>query len=218
MPTLSCCTTPGSYCARTDALVGLEGVHVIEVNRAPDRLTFTVETPWQLQGCGACGVVAPSHGRRTGILRDIPCAGMPVVLAWRQRTNPHRAKIKGPTMLTGMVDLTRDAQGRTRARLLDLVPGRTGKVFGDWLTGRGPEFCQGIKVATLDPFRGYANAIDEHLDEAAPVLDAFHVVKLGATALDEVRRRVQQTTLGHRGRAGDRSFGSATFCAEASSI
>jgi transposase len=35
------------------------------------------------------------------------------------------------------------------------------------------------------------------------VLDAFHVVKLAAQAMDEVRRRVQQDTLGHRGRAGD---------------
>ena len=28
----------------------------------------------------------------------------------------------GPRMLTGMVDLTRDQDGRTRARPLDLVP------------------------------------------------------------------------------------------------
>ena len=35
------------------------------------------------------------------------------------------------------------------------------------------------------------------------MLDAFHVVKLAAQAMDEVRRRVQQDTLGHRGRAGD---------------
>ena len=55
----------------------------------------------------------------------------------------------------------------------------------------------------MDPFRGYANAIDDHLDEATPALDAFHVVKLGGKALDEVRRRVQQTTLGRRGHAQD---------------
>src|SRR5450756_2333958 len=34
----------------------------------------------------------------------------------------HKSATKRPTMLTGMVDLTRDQQGRTRARLLDLVP------------------------------------------------------------------------------------------------
>ena len=35
------------------------------------------------------------------------------------------------------------------------------------------------------------------------MLDAFHIVKLAGDALDEVRRRVQQDTLGHRGRKGD---------------
>ena len=35
------------------------------------------------------------------------------------------------------------------------------------------------------------------------MLDAFHIVKLAGDALDEVRRRVQQDTTGHRGRKGD---------------
>nr|WP_269528460.1 transposase [Actinomyces sp. ICM47] len=35
------------------------------------------------------------------------------------------------------------------------------------------------------------------------MLDAFHIVKLAGDALDEVHRRVQQDTLGHRGRKGD---------------
>jgi transposase len=39
------------------------------------------------------------------------------------------------------------------------------------------------------------------------VLDAFHVVKLGSAMVDEVRRRVQQDTLGHRGRKGDPLYG-----------
>lgn len=43
------------------------------------------------------------------------------------------------------------------------------------------------------------------------MLDAFHVVKLGTAAVDEVRRRVQQTTLGHRGRKGDPLYGIQTI-------
>ena len=35
------------------------------------------------------------------------------------------------------------------------------------------------------------------------MLDAFHVVKLGSQAVDEVRRRVQQALHGHRGRKDD---------------
>ena len=43
-----------------------------------------------------------------------------------------------PKLLTGMVDLAPDAQGKPRARLLDLVPGRSGKAYSDWLDERGP--------------------------------------------------------------------------------
>ncbi|WP_282828802.1 helix-turn-helix domain-containing protein, partial [Gulosibacter sediminis] len=44
---------------------------------------------------------------------------------------------RGPKELTGMVDLTRDSTGKTRARLLDLVPGRSGKAYATWLSARG---------------------------------------------------------------------------------
>lgn len=40
-------------------------------------------------------------------------------------------KTRGPKELTGMVDLTRDDQGRVHARLLDLVPGRSKKSYAD---------------------------------------------------------------------------------------
>jgi transposase len=41
-----------------------------------------------------------------------------------------------------------------------------------------------VEVATLDPFHGYKNAIDDQLEDAVAVLDAFHVVKLGTDAVD----------------------------------
>ena len=114
---------------------------------------------------------------------------------------------KGPKDLTGMVDLTKkpDANGqvRTQARLLDLVPGRSGPAYAGWLRGRGEAFTDNVQVATLDPFRGYGNAIRDELDDAVAVLDAFHVVKLALQAMEETRRRVQQEQLGHRGRKHD---------------
>lgn len=113
----------------------------------------------------------------------------------------------GTGLLTGIVDHTRDENGRPRARLLDLVKGRTGAAYGDWLSAQGPVFTAGIRTATLDPFQGYANAIRDELPEAITVLDAFHAVKLGSSVVDEVRRRVQQDTLGHRGRTGDPLYG-----------
>ncbi|WP_420485509.1 ISL3 family transposase [Intrasporangium calvum] len=120
---------------------------------------------------------------------------------------------RGPKELTGMVDLTGHPDPKkpdkvvVRARLLDLVPGRSGTVYKAWLIERGEAFRAAVQVATLDPFHGYKNAIDDQLDEAASVPDAFHVVKLGGQALDEIRRRAQQAIHGHRGRKGDPLYG-----------
>ena len=120
-------------------------------------------------------------------------------------------RTRGPKELTGMVDLTRDQHGRTHARLLDLFPARSRKAYSDWLVERGTSFRDGVEVAALDPFGGYKSAIDAELADATAVLDAFHVVKLGTTVVDEVRRRVQQDTRGHRGRKGDPLFGIQTI-------
>ncbi|PJI95196.1 ISL3 family transposase [Luteimicrobium subarcticum] len=119
--------------------------------------------------------------------------------------------VRGPKELTGMVDLTRDEKGRVHARLLDLVPGRSKKAYADWLNERGEAFRANIGVAALDPFGGYKAAIDDQLADATAVLDAFHVVKLGTAVVDEVRRRVQQDTTGHRGRKGDPLAGIQTI-------
>jgi transposase len=91
------------------------------------------------------------------------------------------------------------------------VPGRSGKADKDWLKARGTAFTSRVKIATLDPFHGYKNAIDDQLEDAVAVLDAFlprkrevpPVVKLGAKAVDDMRRRIQTDIHGHRGRKGD---------------
>ena len=89
---------------------------------------------------------------------------------------------RGPKQLTGMVDLTPDPEsGKPRARLLDLVPGRSGKAYSDWLDERGEGFKNGVEVATLDPFHGYKNAIDDQLEDAVAVLDAFYAEVLVMT-------------------------------------
>jgi len=126
-------------------------------------------------------------------------------------TKPVQDGGRGPKELTGMVDLTRDKHGHVHARLLDLVPGRSGQAYRTWLIERGETFRAGVKIATLDPFHGYKNAIDDQLEDAVAVLDAFHIVKLGTAAVDECRRRVQQDTLGHRGRKGEPLYGIRTM-------
>ena len=106
---------------------------------------------------------------------------------------------------TGLVDLRPAAGGP--ARLIDVVEGRSGTVVTDWLAGRGAAWCSGIEVAALDPFRGYQRALTAGLSRAMVVLNAFHAVRLAQQAIDDVRRRVQQDTLGHRGRKGDPLYG-----------
>ena len=62
---------------------------------------------------------------------------------------------------------------------------------------------RGCESRRWTPSRDSKNAIDDQLQDATSVLDAFHIVKLAGDAPGEVRRRVQQDTLGHRGRKGD---------------
>lgn len=75
--------------------------------------------------------------------------------------------------------------------------------YRDWLAERGEQFRSGVQIATLDPFQGYKNAIDDQLQDATSVPGSFHVIEPADDALDEVRRHVQQETLGHRVRKGE---------------
>jgi transposase len=98
--------------------------------------------------------------------------------------------------VTGFVDLE-------RARLLDVVVGRSGAAAGKWLAAQDESWRDAIAVAALDAFRGYNTALVANLANATVVMDHFHAVALANRALDKVRRRVQNDTLGHRGRAAD---------------
>lgn len=88
-------------------------------------------------------------------------------------------------------------------RVLDVIEGRSAAVLGDWLDARGKPWCAQIRLATLDPSAGYRSALLDHLPTATLVVDHWHAIKLACTAIDDVRRRVQQATLGHRGRKRD---------------
>lgn len=62
-------------------------------------------------------------------------------------------------------------------------------------------------MAALDPYRGYASALRTALPHAVRVLDAFHVVRLGFAAVDDVRRRIQREQTGRRGHRDDPLYG-----------
>jgi transposase len=110
-----------------------------------------------------------------------------------------RRRSCAPQLVTGVVDTS---PGRP-PRLLDVLPGRTAAALTGWLEQRDQPWRDGVQVASLDPYRGYATALRRGLPDATRVLDAFHVVRLALAALDDVRRRVQQEQTGHRGRKHD---------------
>jgi transposase len=116
----------------------------------------------------------------------------------------HASPTRATSLITGIVDLTRN---RGPARLLDVVADRSASALVRWMNQREPEWREGIEVAALDPYRGYASALRAALPHTLRVLDAFHVTRLGFAAVDDVRRRIQRELSGHRGRVADPLFG-----------
>ena len=108
-----------------------------------------------------------------------------------------RATPTAPTRwVTGLVDLE-------RGRLLDLVADRTRAAVDGWLGARPHDWLTQVCTVALDPWRGYASALRAPLGHATVVVDHFHAIRLANTVVDQVRRRMQQATLGHRGRKRD---------------
>jgi transposase len=98
--------------------------------------------------------------------------------------------------VTGLVDL----EG---GRLLDVVADRTRAAVHGWLDARSRGWLAQVATVALDPWRGDASALVAPLGHATVVVDHFHAIKLANAAVDQVRRRIQQATLGHRGRKPD---------------
>lgn len=90
-----------------------------------------------------------------------------------------------------------------RGQLLDVVPGRSSVEPMAWLAGRGPGFRARIEFGTLDLSGPYRKVFEVMTPQATLVADPFHVCRLANTKLDECRRRVQNETMGHRGRKSD---------------
>jgi transposase len=117
-----------------------------------------------------------------------------------EHTFAHANARRRTQMATTFVDLD-------RARLLDVVPGRSGDVVREWVASQPTWWADRIDVAAIDAFRGYATAIADVLPDATLVIDHFHAIRLASEAVNDVRRRVQQDTLGHRGRKHDPLYG-----------
>jgi transposase len=108
-----------------------------------------------------------------------------------------RATRDHPTLYaTGLVDLRRHI-------MIDMVAGNRAQDLRRWTAGADPAWLAGIKVVATDLAESFRAGLSPHLDHARRVADPFHVVRVGNRCLDQVRRRVQQDTLAHRGRKDD---------------
>ena len=97
---------------------------------------------------------------------------------------------------TGLVDLEAKI-------IIDMVEGNTAADLRRWTAAADPQWLAGIEVVATDLAESFRAGLSPHLDHARRVADPFHVVRVGNRCLDRVRRRVQNETLGHRGRKAD---------------
>ena len=138
------------------------------------------------------------------------------VMAWGQALLDADAERVGAVSALGLDETLYEREGRRRTRrwctsiadvtggqLLDVVPGRDAAAPTAWLLNQPEEWRDGITWGVLDLSGAYRSAFDTALPRAGRVADAFHVVRLADDAVDEVRRRVQNDTLGRRGRRDD---------------
>jgi transposase len=134
---------------------------------------------------------------------------MRAVLAAAERVaavRPTRVGIDETVMVTGKLT-TRRRQFLTALVCLEtslvvaVTQGRDRGSAAALLAEHAPD----AKVVACDLFSGFKTAADT-LDDAVVVADVFHLVRLGLTALDEVRRRRQQQIHGHRGHKHDPLF------------
>jgi transposase len=88
-------------------------------------------------------------------------------------------------------------------RLLDVVADRSRAGVDAWLHARPRNWLAQVATVALDPWHGYASALVAQLGHARVVVDHFHAIRLANTVVDQVRRRTQQATLGHRGHKRD---------------
>jgi transposase len=101
---------------------------------------------------------------------------------------------------TSIVDV--GGPGR-QAALIDIVAGRQAAGVIEWLDDQPESWRSEIRYGVLDLSGPYRKVFDEGLDHVTQVADPFHLVRLANEKLDECRRRVQDETLGHRGRKHD---------------
>jgi transposase len=140
---------------------------------------------------------------------------MSAVTAYGGRLVDDAARVEGVEMLgvdeTSFLKATPTAATRWvseavdvgRRRVIDLFEGRNAADLDAWLETRPAAWKAAITVTVADLHEPLRASFGRHLGHATQVADPFHVVAVGTRAVDAVRRRIQNETLGHRGRKLD---------------
>ena len=98
--------------------------------------------------------------------------------------------------VTGLVDLD-------RKRIIDMVEGNAAVDLRRWCAEQDPAWMRAIRVVATDLAESYRSGTSRTSTTPSDVADPFHVVRIANRCVDKVRRRVQNETLGHRGRKAD---------------
>ena len=109
----------------------------------------------------------------------------------------------GDRYATVIYNLTPIGDRSGPSRVLDMIPGRSMRVFRTWLASQPDTWRERIEIVAMDGFTGFKSAATEELPDARAVMDPYHIVRLAGDALDECRRRIQQELHHRRGRATD---------------
>ena len=153
------------------------------------------------------------HQRRRDRLRHTRCVEDPDRIGEVDRARARRGALRPPRPVADP-DVVDPDRRRRVGQLLDVIPGRSAAGLCAWLADQDQAWLDGIGWATLDLSGPWRLAFDTMLPDAVQVADPFHVVKLANQRLDEVRRRVQNETLGHRGHKDDPLYRSRRLLTE----
>lgn len=111
---------------------------------------------------------------------------------------------KGPRHLKQWATSVVDVGGPdNQAKLVEVVEGRTAAKVSDWIDDQTEAWRQEIRWGVLDMSGPYRKVFNDSLAHVTQIADPFHVIKHANSKVDECRRRVQNETLGHRGRKDD---------------
>jgi transposase len=200
------CRTKG--CVRktwTERLPGVAPRQVLtvragaEVTRQVGQLCRSVSSVAEEYGVGwdTAWAAVKLHGaplvdnpRRVGPVRALGVDEHSYLAATREHTT---------IFATVLVDLDRRS-------VIDLFEGRSAAKLRRWTSRRSQRWQRGVHVVALDLTDTYRAGLSPHLAHATRVPDPFHVTRVANRMLDQVRRRVQNETFGHRGRKADPLF------------